>query len=153
MCIHTNELKRRSEIEREMPDSLCSFLEAGRVEQSGNGPNNSWILKPKSSSPVPFDLPANLKQVLFESAKCNVDMTDQGFVLIPTIPPEGNYKCRYTVCGFTWKVSANASNELELQHSIDAKLILRKFSLDCTGTVINFKISFQTVNYFNLPFW
>lgn len=129
MCIHTNELKRRSQIESEMPDFLCSFLEAGRVEQSGNDINNSWILKPKSYSPVPFDLPANLKQVLFESAECNVNMTDQGIIFIPTIPPEGNNKCRCTVCGSPWNVTAinHASNELSLQHSIDAKLILRNF--------------------------
>jgi hypothetical protein len=128
-CDHVKEVNKILEDDGETPDFIQSFMEY-RYDRVGVGAKASWFLHAKSYMPIPFILPERLKQIMFETSECQIEMNQEGARLTPSIPETSTKLAVCPSCGSLWRPE---SPTLHDWLSETCNIILRRFYLKCFG--------------------
>ncbi|XP_028404116.1 uncharacterized protein LOC114526796 [Dendronephthya gigantea] len=126
-CEHVKEVSKLLEDDDEMPDFVELFNEC-RDDHVGVCAKASWYLRSKSYMAIPFVLPKQLKQVMFETSECQILMDDGGARLTPTLPDVNSKFTACPSCGSAWRADSPIAYEWL---SETCNLILRRFILKC----------------------
>ena len=130
-CDHVKEVSKvvNDDDDGETCDFIELFIEL-RHNRASNGGKDSWFLRSKSYMPIPFILPQRLKQIMFETSECQIEMNDEGARLIPTIPVTGRKYALCESCNSPWRPE---SPTLFDWLSETCNIALKRFSLKCFG--------------------
>ncbi|CAB3998868.1 Hypothetical predicted protein, partial [Paramuricea clavata] len=101
-CDHVKEVNKILEDDGETPDFVLSFMEY-RYDRVGVGAKASWFLHAKSYMPIPFILPERLKQIMFETSECQIEMNQEGARLTQSIPEASTKLPVCPSCGSPWR--------------------------------------------------